>query len=81
MFFGDFFDPTVIFAGSFGVFSMVILSLLGLLFAVAAYVFPCYTLMSVGRKARQQSGQRAGIRGQDGMPYRRPAIGKMLELY
>jgi len=52
--FGDFFDPTDIFVGSFGVFSMVILALLGLLFAVAAYVFPCYTLMTVGRKARQQ---------------------------
>jgi hypothetical protein len=52
--FVDFFDPTVIFAGSFGVFSMVILALLGLLFAVAAYVFPCYTLMTIGRKARQQ---------------------------
>lgn len=43
------------FAGSLGVFSIVVLSLLGLLFAVVAYVFPCYTLMTIGRKARRQS--------------------------
>lgn len=47
----DFMDSLGAAAGFF----IVIVALLGLFFTVAAYVFPRYTLMTLGRKARAQS--------------------------
>lgn len=48
----DFYDLASAF-GSAAIFVTIMLALAGLFFAVAAYVFPCYTLMTIGRKARQ----------------------------
>ncbi len=57
----SFFDPFAYFTGGVAIFMVVMLWIVGLLFAVASYIFPCYTLMSVGRKARQQDDWMAFI--------------------